>query len=269
MTSAAPHHVILTGLPRAGSSSLGALIDGLPDQLYLNSPEWHWSIAGRLLMPLPMCKWLVGEFYWQHKLASEGAQLRDYREPDGSPLFDGGMIHPLSPPPPGMIRRNELTPSFTLTMRHTTLYTALLPHLVHFEHFRILAVVRNPIDILLSWQNHPQQVPAIDSPRALESLWPEAHSVAASLLPPLEKQVQLVELFFQRYLELKDFIEIIRYEDLAANPSLASALYETPALSIHAPRLKRKTSAQAGQLLESIRELLAKYGTCCRALYPH
>jgi hypothetical protein len=261
-------HVVLTGLPRAGSSVFGALIDTLPNHLHLNSPEWHTSTAAKLGSARSFCKWLVGEYFWLHKLAFEGAQLYDYRNHDGSPLFDSHTLIPSSLPPTSPLSRLSLGYDFTLSVRHTTTYTAILPELIYFEHFRVIAVVRNPIDVLSSWLAHPRLAPSLEQNPELSKLWPEAYAICLSNLNDIDRFAQLIECFFKRYIEQQDFIEIVRYEDILNNPERVSAMFGSSSLPANLSHLKKTNERRQSHKQDTIREALHRYGTCLKVFYP-
>ena len=256
--------IVLTGLPRAGSAVLGALVDYLPDTLCLNAPAWHLTIARRLNSALPFGKWLIGDYAWQRLQLLKHNPVADHRAPDGTPLFDGLHEHMRTETP---IVRESLSPDFTLAMRHTTLFTAVLPIITECMHFRIIAVIRNPVDILLSWQQHPEAQVAPGNPHALLNLWPEAHAIATSPMDELDRLAQMAELFFRRYHALQSHIEIIKYEDIVTNPALLCGMFGCDRLPANTVRIAAPPMARMADKVEPIRTALRKYGACMKEFY--
>lgn len=260
--------VILTGLPRAGSSVVGALIDYLPNTVCLNAPEWHGGFAAKHNYPMPICKWLMGEFFWQRKQLLEQNPIADHRNPDASPLMDSAstlsadtrQVH---------FTRSGLTPDFTLAMRHTLLYTAILPQLVEFDYFKVIAVIRSPIDVIKSWQKLPASPVAMNNPVSIGWLWPEAHAVAQSNASELDKMAQIAELFFQRYFELKDKIDIVKYEEVAHDPIIASHMFDLDKSPANAGQVIRPQQARAAGSADAIKNSLAKYAVFAKQFYPN
>lgn len=260
--------VIITGLPRAGSSVVGALVDFLPDTVCLNAPEWHNGFADKHNHVMPICKWLIGDFYWQRKQLLSQTPVADYRNADASPLMDSAstlgtetkQVH---------FTRSGLTPDFTLAMRHTLLYTAILPQLVEFGHFKIIAVIRNPIDVILSWQKQAVSPLSMNNPVSIGWLWPEAHGIAKSTTDEVDRMTQVAELYYQRYFELQDKIDIVKYEDVAENPIIASHWFNFDKTPANASQVIPQKQARPTGSTDGIRAALSKYGIFSRQFYPN
>src|SRR4051812_44485586 len=80
--------VVVTGLPRAGTTLLCALIDSLPDAVCLNAPRRHNQMATLVPGVLAFCKWMVGDYQWTRLQLLKQDPVRDVRADDGSPLLD-------------------------------------------------------------------------------------------------------------------------------------------------------------------------------------
>jgi len=76
-------------------------------------------------------------------------------------------------------------------------------------------------------------------------------------------------MFFQRYLEYRDFIRIIRYEDVIAMPERVSELVGSSSVSSHLGMLNPTHRVYPIELVESIKQLLHQHATCCKAVYPN
>lgn len=258
--------ILLTGLPRSGSAVVGALIDYLPDSVYLNQPEWQFGIARKLNGPMPFSKWLMGDFFIQRKLLLNETPVSDLRAADNSPLFDG--ISAENNPQLRHFTRPGLSDDFTLCMRQHTLYSAILPEILKFAYYRIIVVIRHPLDIMLSWTKHPKVVPAPGQPHGLLTLWPEAHTIAESKADEYDRMAQLIELFFARYHELKDYIEIIKYEDIIENPEIVSGLFGHDRLPANISQLMPRPQTRMHNDLDEMRAALKRYAVCARECYP-
>ena len=107
--------------------------------------------------------------------------------------------------------RKPLTHRFGLLIKHNALFAALLPLLT--ETFTCLALVRNPLSVLASWQTvalpvHRGRVPAG------EIFDPDLHRRLEEENDVLRRQLIVLEWFFARYDAHLPPEDIIRYEDL-------------------------------------------------------
>jgi hypothetical protein len=102
--------VVVTGLPRAGTTLLCALIDSLEDAVCLNSPRRHNRLATLLPGPLPFSKWLAGDYLWTRLQLLQQDPIKDFRAADGSPLLD--TMHD-----PRMIRNESGEPETMIFVR--------------------------------------------------------------------------------------------------------------------------------------------------------
>lgn len=127
--------------------------------------------------------------------------------------------------PPGESRRLLATPGllridprpaegFTLAVKHNAAFAALLPLLA--SRIRTLAVVRNPLSVLSSWNSVELPVRSGRLP-AGERLDP---TLAASLHAQpnrLERQLLVLEWFFARFDRALADADVLRYEDVVSS----------------------------------------------------
>ncbi|MDE3059397.1 MAG: sulfotransferase domain-containing protein [Pseudomonadota bacterium] len=265
--------VILTGLPRSGATVVSALIDHLPQSVCLNSPDWHLENARRMSSRLAFCKWLVGDFFWQRLQLMRGEFIPDWRAEDGVPLLDG-MHDPrqakddvTNEPLPISFTRPGLREGFILAMKHHTLYTALLPMLVRFNHFRIIAVIRNPLDVVASWQAMEKPPLRRGNPHGIARFWPEALTVMDAETNETDKFVQLYDLYLQRYYESREHIDILRYEDVVRDPGMVGRLFGRQRVPKSAKLIEPRNRMHSQKNVERIRASLKKYGIFTREYY--
>ena len=104
-----------------------------------------------------------------------------------------------------------LSPRFTLLVKHNALFAALLPRLA--DSFPVLALVRNPLSVLASWQTVNLPVNRGRLP-AGEELDPDLHRALEDEPEVLRRQVIILDWFFARYHDHLAPADILRYEDL-------------------------------------------------------
>ena len=107
--------------------------------------------------------------------------------------------------------RKPLSDQFGLLIKHNALFASLLPRLV--ESFTCLALVRNPVPVLASWQTvafpvHRGRVPAGEAfdPGLRQRLDGEPDG--------LRRQLIVLDWFFERFEANLPPEDILRYEDL-------------------------------------------------------
>lgn len=266
------HNILLTGIPRSGLTVVSALLDTMANSVSLNEPNWQKRKSRDFAEPLPYCKWLVGDYVWHRQQLLTGKPVRDFRGQDGTPLTDG-----IKDP---RITRNEngdvndvfftmpnLTPHFTLTMKQHAIYTALLPELVAFDFFKVVAVIRHPFDVIQSWrslENHPLNEGKLT---INPNWWPELQRVNALDVPPLARMVELYEAFCERYYQLREQITILKFEEVMENPALVSVLVGETAPSPGIRLLENRQRILVREETDEIKALFQKNGVFTRHFY--
>ena len=126
----------------------------------------------------------------------------------------------------GMGRRSEIpvdlpdSPDFTLVIKHPVAFTALLPILT--ERFPVVAIVRNPLAVLASWESVPfAQREGRLGLRA--TIAPEVALRLEATEDRLDRQLVLLDWFFQSYASALPRGRVIRYEDVVATGGAALA----------------------------------------------
>ena len=154
---------LLCGIPRSGNGLCCRLADGLPDTVVLSQPyhpqcEFDGIRFGSLPREPSGACGRLREF-----VARVRQQIREEgRAPShqvGGGLYDNIMGSERDAGSGLRERRGEwgsvaidkpLSPRFTLFMSQPAVFSALLPEVA--EHFSCLALVRNPLSLLASWQ---------------------------------------------------------------------------------------------------------------------
>ncbi len=207
---------MLTGIPRSGSSLCCRLADKLPGVVALSEPIGR-DLSSSVADAESACG-LIERFVerTRARAIAEGivptvhvdGQLDDDRvEEDAG---DDGLRR----------RRGEqgeiavttaLAPDFGLLIKHNALFAALLAHLA--PRFDCLAIVRNPLAVLASWQTVDLPVARGRIPAGEQ--FDDALRAALDAEPDLLlRQVAVLHWFFQQYDAYLDARKVIRYEDL-------------------------------------------------------
>jgi len=239
--------VLLTGLPRGGTTIACELLNELPDVCALDEPmdvigmirgaavESGGTAAGR--HPTSGNGSFDAAFIHTEieRFAAEqrrsilergvavtkhvdgrviGAKVSDLREDAGRGqrvrLVEIGEI-PVGRPS---------SPCFTLAIKHPVAFTALLPTLL--ERFEVFAIVRNPLAVLASWESVPMAVREgrLGLPGAVA---PEIARRLDAVAGRLERQIMLLGWFYESYALALPRERVVRYEDMIASGGAALA----------------------------------------------
>jgi hypothetical protein len=112
------------------------------------------------------------------------------------------------------------SPDFMLVIKHPVAFTALLDLLL--PAFPVTALVRNPLAVIASWETVP--MPVREGSFGLPPVVaPELAARLAAVADRLDRQVELLAWFYERYREALPTERIIRYEDVVASGGRALA----------------------------------------------
>ncbi len=212
--------LILTGIPRGGTTLAASLIDGIPNTVCLNEPGWH--NASSAPDAAGFAQFIREDFARLRARLLAGQSVPDRRAPDGSATtnyfrVEGGRMENTFDVMP--FSRAGLTPDFTLAIKHNGPYLAVLPQLIALKAFTITAIVRHPVEVIHSWRRLQLPVSEGRMPNAAP-YWPELATLIATPMDLLAKQVRLYDLMCRRLWEHRDEVRILTYEALVAQPSL-------------------------------------------------
>ena len=168
MHTAMPRTWLLSGVPRSGTSLCCRLAGDLPDTVVLSEPIRRKAFGG-MDTPQGACA-RIGDFAEQARAGILAERRASSVQVDGrlddnrsaSRHTDAGLRRLRSEWGEIAIGK-PLSEHFTLLIKHNALFAALLPRLT--ESFSCLALVRNPLSVLASWQTvdlpvHRGRIPA-------------------------------------------------------------------------------------------------------------
>lgn len=263
-------NVILTGIARSGTTLACALLNRLPQVVALHEPMsprrlvWLWSrraVVDR-----------IEAFFATQRtsLLTRGeasSRTRDGRIPD-NPYADepGPDGRRRSVVRDGVVRfEKPLDADFRLVIKHPSCFTALLDGLV--GRFPCVAVVRNPLAVLLSWHS-------------TEGNWnrgrqPAAEAFDVSLRRRLDaepdclsRQLRMLEWSFSQYATYLPASAVLRYEDIVTSGGAALAAIDPAAAALAEPlRNKNSNPFYRGADVAALAERLLAHESPWRAWY--
>jgi len=262
--------VVLTGIPRSGTTLLTALLDCPPTSVAIGEPHGlgafqkkyandHSGFLEQLNIFFSDLRANISDKKsFKDRIALNGKPLTNYVEGSGRQrsrsyhIADRHIEH--------------LNKDFSLIIKAPVIFTATLPAILNEKSYKVIAVIRNPIATILSW-NSLQFPIANGRLPAGEEYWPELGSLTAANFSILQKQVKIWDLFARRYLDYKNEITILRYEDIIANPQAISQSLCIPFRSIPCENMNNNPSYDFSNV-STIMEAIHKYSPVARLFYP-
>lgn len=270
--------LLLTGIPRSGTTLSAAMIDSLEDSICLSEPVWQNKRWAKVASREQFAGLLLRDFQSVRAALGEGKAVLDRRNPDGSPVTNYfarrkgrvgrafSLLHLAKP---------NLTEQFLLAMKHNEGYLAILPELTANSEMPIIAVVRHPVPTILSWRSlagnaAQQQILPVSSGRvpALERHWPELAELVARCPELDERQVRLYDLFCARILQFKERIQIVRYEEIVRDHQIFAARLQRRSFFRQPIRDQNNSSHYHWNDRAKIEGLLTHYAPHALELYP-
>ena len=213
-------NVLITGTPRSGTTLICSLLNKLPDTVALHEPMNVWDFAecrdgGAVTDRIEnFCAETRKSLHEQGFAISKHVQGKIPDNVASDQVNRSGT----------RLRRTEhgrvvvdkpLSQDFTLAVKHPGAFSALLETLS--KRFECYAIVRNPLATLASW-NSLAWLPLKDghSPIA-EKLDVDLARDLAAKSDPLERQIHILEWFYDRFRRFLPEGALIKYEDLIAS----------------------------------------------------
>lgn len=212
-------NIALTGLPHSGKSLTCHLLNKLPDVVALDEPMVARKLA-RWKFHVLICK-RVERFFTKSResLRTRRAAISRHVSGEVMPKPDEVMGQGGSK---GEIRFDKvLSHNFLLVISHGPGFTALLETLS--QRVPTVAVIRNPLAVLASWNSVPIQPFVVSSGHApaAERLDKGLRQTLARLSDRTERQIHLLSWFFEGYRRVLPEASILRYEDIVSSEGRA------------------------------------------------
>jgi hypothetical protein len=217
-------NVLITGIPRSGTTLVCSLLNKLPDVVALHEPMDVWDFskcrdATTLAATIEnFCADARRSLHDQGVAISKhvGGEIRDNAAADQ--IGDAGS-RPRRTEHGKIFIDKPLGDNFILAIKHPLAFTALLETLS--QHFECFAVIRNPLATLASWNS-------LDWLKVKKGHAPIAEKLDADLAgklaeesDPIERQIQILDWSYDRYRRFLPEQAIVKYEDLIATRARA------------------------------------------------
>lgn len=263
--------ILLTGLPRAGTTLSCHILNSCPNTLALHEPlrPVDFNPAAGIQDALEYIANFAAST--REQVLNEGkalSQQKDGAVPE-NPVAANAIQNGLRPMDVSLdfidVSARHLNPEFNLVIKHNALFTALLPELA--SAFPVFAVVRNPLAVLASWNLVDLPINKGHIPAA-EQFDNALKNQLASTADVLDRQLIILEWFCERYCRYLSG-RWLRYEEFVSAPlSLATAL-GLPASEEQPPIRNSKNSGYDVMLMEKLYARLNAAGNAIWQIYSH
>ena len=264
-------NVVLTGLPRSGTTLACRLLNKLPDTVALHEPLSPGAFVGK------DAPGELDKFFRRTRRMIRKEGKAPSKSVDGE--IPGNAYEEVAPSGGGprshsskkeamrsyLVVSKELKGGFSLVAKQPGLFSALLPALV--GRFPCYAIVRNPLAVLASWNSVDHNVREGHS-RGAELYDEELRRELASIDDRVGRQLRLLSWWYER-LDTLPRENILRYEALVASGGKALGTIVTSAKDLDEPLESRNQNPLYGReaMLRLGDRLLASEGGFWR-FYP-
>src|ERR1700739_4633624 len=147
--------LIVTGIPRSGTSLAAAIIDQIPNAVCLSEPDHQVRLMEAAKTAKEFVADLGVDFDAIRRTLLVGGSVLDRRGEGGRPVtnyFEPRASHGHRGSAYSVLAtsRSGISPDFLLGIKHNALYAAVLPEIARTARFRIVAIVRDPVSVILS-----------------------------------------------------------------------------------------------------------------------
>jgi hypothetical protein len=220
MLVSAMRNVLLTGTPRSGTTLLCSLLNKLPDTVALHEPMNVWDFpkcpdASAVADVIEtFCAETRTSLHERGEAVSKhvGGMIPDNVAADKVNQRGTRLRHTEH----GPVKIDKpLSENFVLAIKHPVAFSALLGTLV--ERFDCLAIIRNPLSTLASW-NSLAWLNVKDGHAPIgEKLDAQLRQDLAAEPDAIERQLHILEWFYKRFREFLPANAIVKYEDLVSS----------------------------------------------------
>ncbi len=264
-----PETILLTGLPRAGTTLSCHILNNCPATLALHEPMKPGDFEPAAGIDAALSRIQQFAVVTRQQVLQEGkalSQQKDGAVPENPVAANavGGGLRPMDVSL-GLIdvSARALPADFTLIIKHNALFTALLPELA--ASFPMYAIVRNPLAVLASWNLVDLPINKGHIPAA-EQFDPALKSKLAATPDVLDRQLHILEWFCARYLQHLNG-RWLRYEDFVKEPRTLVGALGLSEPDAQVPMRASKNTTYDLALMEQLYTGLSGFGEAIWAIY--
>lgn len=256
-----PLNILLTGIPRSGTTLTCNLLDSLDNTFALVEPL---DMQQLLSCPTKDDRHQYIQEYF-HKLRIDITQnkviTRKQSSGSSTNTFADNLLQNNKRvlKPTTVTTQNidkNLSGDLAIIIKHPNAFTALLGELVMV--FNCFAIIRNPISVLSSWNSLDHPLNKGHAPMA-EAFDHNLKQKLSKISFPLKRQLALLDWYYQQFHQFLSTHQVIRYEDIInSNGAVLSAINNGAKTLKTSLSNKNKNSLYNKEFTEEAKELLLK-----------
>jgi hypothetical protein len=233
------NNIVLTGVPRSGTTLSCHLLNKLPNTVALHEPIEFREIL-KFKNHQEICDFVELSFEEMrssifHQKIAKSKQV-DGRVPDNNFGEEQDQISGL--------RKNlvsidkiyldkKLNADFSLIIKEPGIFTAILKNLR--ECFPTYAIIRNPLSVLASWNSVPFHVTKGRTPISRLDIALAQGLAKIKDKDKIEKQIYILSWFFEQYRKFLPEKSILRYENIVDSGGKALSVIQPQATTLNEP----------------------------------
>lgn len=213
------NNIIVTGLPRSGTTLTCHLLNKVPNTVALHEPMEVRKLAKYKKHSLACDQ--IEAFFDQMRTSIRKRKKAVSKQVNGkvpdNPVANKYSVSGLRASIAShteIIIEKTLETNFNLIVKHPSVFTALVETLV--ARFPVYAVIRNPLSILTSWNSVEFPVQTGHAPAA-ENLDIQLKEALAKIDDRIERQLYLLSWFFKQYEQFLSRDSVIYYENIVSS----------------------------------------------------
>jgi hypothetical protein len=258
-------NIIITGPPRSGTTMVCYLLNKLPNIVALHEPMNLRMFSN----PSNIIK-VTEDFFNDMRMMIDSEKKALSRISGGkipSNPFEEGKSNRIPNVQKGaFVIDKNLNPDYSLCIKHNAHFTFTLDKLSSV--FPCYVIIRNPLITLASWNSIKAPV-SEGRVKVLYRINPQLAD-KLDLIPDLiDRQIELLDMHFQQYVECEDRIQILKYEDIVKTNGGALELIDQTAIQLNESlESKNRIDRYDKVLIEKIYDRLMKREASFWRYYP-
>ncbi len=257
-----PQDIVITGVPRSGTTLCCYLLSQLPNVIALNE-----SIRVGRFRTEELALQGTASFYarTRHTLLEKGwafAKATKEGLTDNNFAMTGNRERVVAKQRVQIDK--PLDANFTLAVKHNAFFTILLAQLR--EIYPTYAIIRNPFSVLGSWNS--VDIPATRGEvRAAEWLAPQLAADLEKIPDQFDKQIHILDWYFGKYLQLPKE-NVLKYEEMIqTNGHSLKAIVPSAVQLERSLENKNKSKLYDMELMKKLADKLLNMDHACWAFY--
>jgi hypothetical protein len=211
-------NLLITGIPRAGTTLLTALIDSSAGAVGLSEPDWTWQLKDKAATAEEYADLVLEQLAKLRRYIVGGRPIRDRRGVQGKAVtnyYDQGTNRATIALEQSVVR-DVSNSQFLLAVKDNATFLSALPELAKRD-VNLVAVIRDPAEVFASWRSVDIPISTGALP-AGEKFWPALAGIRHKDVSLAEKHALFFDVICERLWQHRDRVTIIRYGELISKP---------------------------------------------------